>query len=190
MKIILASSSPYRQVLLKRLNLGFTTISPNIDESPNEGENGQGLACRLAEQKALAVGQNEPADTLIIGSDQVAECDGRLLGKPITEERAIEQLLSLCGKEVVFHTAMAINHLSRVTLSYVPTRIGLRQMSEAEIVRYVRQDKPLNCSGALKTEALGISLMTHFSSDDPTAIIGLPLISLCAYLRSAGMAVP
>lgn len=190
MKIVLASSSEYRKALLARLNLEFLVQSPEIDEQAQPAESGRDLACRLAKEKAVAVASWHDPETFVIGSDQVAECNEELLGKPLTKDRAVDQLLKLSGQEVTFHTAMAISHCGKVELAYVATQIGLRALSREEIIRYVDQDHPLNCSGALKTESLGISLMTHFSSEDPTAIIGLPLIELCQSLRRAGVNLP
>ena len=192
MKIILASSSVYRRALLERLKLDFEVMAPEIDESPLLGESGQGLACRLAEQKAQAVAGllNGPADVVIIGSDQVAEANGEMLGKPLTVERAIAQLMRLSGQTVTFHTAMAVMANSEISASYVPTTIQMRPFNAAEAARYVDHDQPLNCAGAMKTESLGISLMQSFSSDDPTAIIGLPLIALSQKLRELGFQLP
>ncbi len=192
MKIILASSSVFRRALLERLNLDFEIISPDIDETPLAGESGRDLAIRLAEQKAQAIADSlgSSADNVIIGSDQVAEANDEMLGKPLTEERAVAQLLRLSGHTVVFHTAMALVSGGTTTSHYVPTTIAMRLLTPEEVTRYVRQDQPLHCSGALKTESLGISLMQSFSSDDPTAIIGLPLITLSEQLRELGFAVP
>ena len=194
MKIILASSSPYRRQLLERLNFAFETASPDVDETPRPAESGRELAERLAAAKAKKIGRDLPTafheETLIIGSDQVAECQGRLLGKPMTQAKAIAQLGSLSGQTVIFHTAVAVLLGEKISPLYVPTRVGIRTLTDEEIARYISIDQPLNCSGALKTESLGIGLMTHFSSDDPTAIIGLPLIALSECLRSHGIPIP
>lgn len=192
MKIVLASSSIYRRALLERLNIDFEVIAPEIDERPLAGESGQELAVRLAKQKALTVAQllGSTADTVVIGSDQVAETDAEMLGKPLTEDRAIAQLLRLSGQTVTFHTAMALISKETTTLSYVPTTIQMRSLGRDEVTRYVRHDQPLHCAGAMKTESLGISLMQSFSSDDPTAIIGLPLIALSHHLRELGFEMP
>lgn len=192
MKIVLASSSLYRRALLERLNIDFEVIAPEIDERPLAGESGQELAVRLAKQKALTVAQllGSTADTVVIGSDQVAETDAEMLGKPLTEDRAIAQLLRLSGQTVTFHTAMALISKETTILSYVPTTIQMRSLGRDEVTRYVRHDQPLHCAGAMKTESLGISLMQSFSSDDPTAIIGLPLIALSHHLRELGLEMP
>lgn len=192
MKIVLASSSVYRRALLERLNVDFEVMAPEIDETPLLGESGRELATRLAEQKAQAVAQllDSTADTVIIGSDQVAEANAELLGKPMTEDRAIAQLLRLSGQTVIFHTAMALISSETTTTAYVPTTIEMRPLDIEEVTRYVRHDQPFHCAGAMKTESLGISLMQSFSSDDPTAIIGLPLISLSHNLRMLGYKLP
>lgn len=192
MKIVLASSSIYRRALLERLNIDFEVIAPEIDEHPLSGESGLELAIRLAKQKALTVAQllGSTTDTVVIGSDQVAETDAEMLGKPLTEDRAIAQLLRLSGQTVIFHTAMALISRETTTLSYVPTTIQMRSLGRDEVTRYVRHDQPLHCAGAMKTESLGITLMQSFSSDDPTAIIGLPLITLSHHLRALGFKVP
>lgn len=192
MKIVLASSSIYRRALLERLNIDFEVIAPEVDERPLAGESGKELAVRLAKQKALTVAQllGSTADTVVIGSDQVAETDAEMLGKPLTEDRAIAQLLRLSGQTVTFHTAMALISKETTTLSYVPTTIQMRSLGQDEVTRYVRHDQPLHCAGAMKTESLGISLMQSFSSDDPTAIIGLPLIALSHHLRELGFEMP
>ncbi|HEY7907210.1 MAG TPA: Maf family nucleotide pyrophosphatase [Wenzhouxiangella sp.] len=192
MKIVLASSSVYRRALLERLNVNFEVMAPEIDETPVPGESGRELATRLAHQKAQAVAQSlgSTTDTVVIGSDQVAEANAELLGKPMTEDRAIAQLLRLSGQTVVFHTAMALISGDTVIAAYVPTTIQMRALDAAEVTRYVRHDQPLHCAGAMKTESLGITLMQSFSSDDPTAIIGLPLISLSHHLRALGLQLP
>lgn len=192
MKIVLASSSIYRRALLERLNIDFEVIAPEIDEHPLSGESGLELAIRLAKQKALTVAQllGSTTDTVVIGSDQVAETDAEMLGKPLTEDRAIAQLLRLSGQTVIFHTAMALISRETTTLCYVPTTIQMRSLGRDEVTRYVRHDQPLHCAGAMKTESLGITLMQSFSSDDPTAIIGLPLIALSHHLRALGFKVP
>ncbi len=192
MKIVLASSSVYRRALLERLNIDFEVMAPEIDETPMAGESGRDLAIRLAEQKARAVARllGSTVETVIIGSDQVAEANAEMLGKPMTEERAIAQLLRLSGQTVTFHTAMALISGETVRTSYVPTTIQMRELDTAEVTRYVRHDQPLHCAGAMKTESLGIALMQSFASDDPTAIIGLPLIALSHHLRELGFKLP
>lgn len=192
MKIVLASSSVYRRALLERLKLDFEVMTPDIDESPMPNESGQEMACRLAKEKAQAIAErlDATAHVMIIGSDQVAEANGEMLGKPLTEERAISQLMRLSGHLVTFHTAMAVVTHSQTSTSYVPTTIQMRSLTTPEVTRYVHHDQPLQCAGAMKTESLGISLMQSFSSDDPTAIIGLPLIALSQELRKHGFELP
>lgn len=190
MKILLASSSEYRKILLQRLNLPFETHSPDVDEARRPNESGQALAIRLAKTKAQAGVAQADAGTIVIGSDQVAETDGVTLGKPLTHPKAVEQLTYLSGKTITFHTAVCMQLDGRQYEAYVPTEITLRTLEAPEIERYIALDQPLHCSGALKTEALGVSLMERFESEDPTAIIGLPLISVCHGLRFFGVPVP
>jgi len=190
MRLLLASSSPYRRALLERLTIPFETTSPEIDETPKSGESGQALAQRLALEKAKAGANMVEAGVIVIGSDQVAEAEGQKLGKPLTTDRAVEQLLFLSGKTITFHTAVSCLQGNRHLDAYVPTQMTLRDLSLEEVERYVALDQPLDCSGALKTESLGISLMKSFESKDPTAIIGLPLIAVCQALRQFGLDVP
>lgn len=177
-------------MLLQRLNLDFETRSPDVDETPSPNESGQALAIRLAKAKAKAGVALADAKTIVIGSDQVAETDGITLGKPLTQAKAIEQLTYLSGRTIIFHTAVCMQLGDQSYDAYVPTEITLRRLNPQEIERYIALDQPLHCSGALKTEALGISLMERFESEDPTAIIGLPLISVCHGLRHFGLSVP
>ncbi|HLS04861.1 MAG TPA: nucleoside triphosphate pyrophosphatase [Wenzhouxiangella sp.] len=187
--LVLASGSAYRAALLRRLNLEFEIITADIDERPGRGETGRALAQRLAAAKALAVSDGRP-DALVIGSDQVAECEGRLLGKPGCREKAVDQLMFTSGKKVVFHTAMALCHGDNLRQALVPTTVSMRSLDKAQIERYVDADHPLDCAGAFKSEALGISLTEGISSDDPTALIGLPLIQLVALLNEFGWPLP
>lgn len=189
-KLILASSSVYRQGLLERLNLPFEAISPEVDETPIEGESPKALAIRLAHSKAQAVATETNSDVAIIGSDQVAEANGRCLGKPMTEARAVEQLLSLSDQAITFHTAMVVVCGERVFEHHCPTAIKMRPLTRDEVVRYVQIDQPLHCAAAFKSESLGIALTASYQSTDPTAIIGLPLIELAKILRTLGFTVP
>ncbi len=189
MRLILASSSPYRAELLARLGLDFTAISPDIDESPRPDEGAERLAVRLAIAKARAVAADH-AGALVIGSDQVAVCENRLLGKPATRERAIAQLVSMSGREVVFHTALAVCHNDQIVSGQTPTQVYLRRLERDQIERYVDHDQPFDCAGAIKSEALGISLTRAIESDDPTALIGLPLIRLVELLEHFGLRLP
>jgi len=189
--LVLASTSRYRRELLQRLELPFTADSPDIDETPLAGEAPDATALRLAEAKARAVAERHP-DALIIGSDQVASVDDERFGKPGTVERAITQLQRMRGRSIVFHTALALFDARdrSIQLRNVPTEVAIRPLSDEEIVRYVEREKPLDCAGSAKCEGLGISLMEHMRGDDPNALIGLPLIALCAMLREAGIPIP
>lgn len=185
-RLILASGSPYRRQMLARLGLEFEVIVAGIDESARPEEDGEGLARRLAVEKAQAVAERYP-ERLVLGCDQVAECEDRLLGKPGTVEAAVDQLLFCRGKTVVFHSAIALSGPDGTDTRVVPTRIRLRALDEAAIRRYVERDRPLDCAGAMRSESLGIGLATRISSDDPTALIGLPLIATLDLLESVGL---
>ena len=189
--IVLASGSRYRRELLKRLGLPFKSVSPKVDESPRRGEMPRDTAVRLARDKAEAVGKRHPS-AWIIGSDQVADLDGQPLGKPGTLEAAREQLQQLSGHTVLFHTALCFwnARLERRHERLVTTDVAFRRLSEAEIERYLEREPALDCAGSAKSEGLGISLLTRLGGDDPTALIGLPLIALSAMLRAEGFDVP
>lgn len=191
MKLVLASTSAYRRALLERFGLPFETARPEIDETPLSGESPPATANRLALAKAQAVAQNH-ADALIIGSDQVAHFDDEVFGKPGTVERAIAQLQHMRGKSIVFHTALALinTRSGAVHTDNVPTRVLFRDLSDAEIVRYVNKERPLDCAGSAKSEGLGIALLESLSGDDPTALVGLPLIALARMLRAEGVPLP
>lgn len=191
MRLVLASSSRYRRELLARLNLPFEAASPDIDESASSGETPTALVQRLSLEKAAAL-RTRFSHHLIIGSDQVAVCDGAVLTKPGTAERAQEQLRQQAGRTVEFLTGLCLlNSESGVHhLDIAVTRVTFRTLSEAEIVRYVAQEKPLECAGSFRSEALGISLFESVASDDPTALIGLPLVRLCGMLRKEGVRLP
>jgi len=189
--LILASTSPYRKELLSRLGLPFTTFQGTVDESGLPDETPVSLVKRLSEDKAQAAPPME-GDVLIIGSDQVAVCDNRLLGKPGTPNKAFEQLRFTSGKQVVFFTGVALWRPQRSRCSYAmtPTEVSMRDLSDAEIAAYIEADAPMRCAGSFKWEALGISLFRATSSSDPTALQGLPLIALCALLRDEGYRIP
>ncbi|PTD97887.1 Maf family protein [Pseudothauera lacus] len=191
MKIILASTSAYRRMLLERLALPFETDRPEVDETPLPGETPPQTAERLAVEKARAVAGRHPG-ALVIGSDQVAHIGSEVFGKPGTVERAVAQLQRMRGQTVVFHTALAlINTTSgRVQCTGVPTIVRMRRYSDDEIVRYVDKERPLDCAGSAKSEGLGITLLDALSGDDPTALVGLPLIELSRMLRNEGLALP
>ena len=189
--LVLASTSAYRKMLLERLNIPFTTARPDTDEAPQANETPAALAQRLAGEKAHAVASAYP-DALIIGSDQVAYIGDRIFGKPGTEKRAIEQLRHLRGQTVIFHTALAVLNTRTGLMQQegIATQVRFRNLSDSEIERYVAIEKPLDCAGSAKSEGLGITLLEALSGDDPTALIGLPLIALSRILRSQGVALP
>ena len=187
-RLILASTSRYRRELLSRLKLHFDVVSPDVDETPLAGEEPAALAQRLALAKARAVSATH-RDAVVIGSDQVADLDGRPIGKPGTHARAVAQLRSMSGRSVVFQTAVAVvcsaTGFAESTLA--PVRVTFRELSNPEIERYLRAEQPYDCAGSAKSETLGIALLASIESDDPTALVGLPLIRTCALLRRAGI---
>ena len=187
-RLILASTSRYRRDLLQRLRVPFQVVSPEVDETPNAGEAPGALAERLAMAKAVAVA-SKYLDAVVIGSDQVAELDGLSIGKPHTHARATAQLRAMSGRRVVFHTAVAVvrhdRHFARGLLA--PVLVTFRSLSDAEIERYLLAEQPYDCAGSAKSEALGIALLAAIESDDPTALVGLPLIRTCTLLREAGL---
>lgn len=186
--LILASTSRYRRELLERLRIPFTVQSPEVDETPLPGEAPAVLAVRLALAKAQAVAALHP-EVIVIGSDQVADLDGQPIGKPGTHERAIAQLQAMRGKQIVFQTAVAVVCQSRGFAGHdlAPVIVRVRDLSDAEIETYLRAEEPYDCAGSAKSEGLGISLLSAIESDDPTALIGLPLIRTCSLLREAGL---
>jgi septum formation protein len=187
-RLILASTSRYRRDLLQRLRLSFSTVAPHVDEAPQPGETPAALAQRLALAKADAVAILEPR-AVVIGSDQVAELDGIALGKPGDHERATQQLRSMSGRAVRFHTAVAVIRCSSafVQQALVTVTVRFRPLSDHEIERYLRLEEPYDCAGSAKCETLGIALAEAIESDDPTALVGLPLIRTAAMLRAAGL---
>lgn len=190
--LVLASTSRYRGALLARLGLPFRTVAPQADETPRPGETPHALACRLAQAKAQAVAA-QCSNALVIGSDQVAELDGRALGKPGSATAAQAQLAASSGRSVLFHTALCLVD-TRVaaatsTLSCDLTRVVFRPLTHEEIAHYVAAEQPLDCAGSFKSEGLGIGLFERIENQDPTALIGLPLIALARMLRAAGIAV-
>lgn len=189
--LVLASTSPYRRDLLNRLHLPFTTCAPEIDETPWPGEAPAATAERLALAKAQAVADRHP-DALIIGSDQVAYCGVQRFGKPGSRANARRQLRDLSGKTAVFHTAVCLlNSASgRHHLRGIATEVRFRELSDAEIERYLDKEDALNCSGSARSEGLGIALLEWMKSDDPTALVGLPLIALAEMLRAEGLELP
>lgn len=188
MKLILASSSLYRRELLGRLQLPFESHAADVDESPLPGENPRALAQRLAALKADSISALHP-DAIVIGSDQVGTLDGlRAIGKPGTRERAIEQLRAASGREMRFHTAIALRAPDAAPIDdCIDVRVVFRTLSDAEILHYLDHEAALDCAGSARCEGLGISLLDAIHSDDPTALIGLPLIRLARHLRSLGL---
>jgi len=186
--LILASGSVYRKDLLDRLKIGFTSISPAIDEAPLDGESPGALALRLAQAKAGKIAHTNPA-AIVIGSDQVAALDKQLLGKPGDEASAVRQLTLCSGKAVIFHTAVCVRHEEAgFAEAHVDiTTVNFRERSPAEIEAYVSADKPWDCAGSFKSEGLGSALFKSIENQDPSAIIGLPMIWLTASLRHAGL---
>ncbi len=189
--IILASGSPYRRELLSRLGLVFNTRSPDINEERNPHESARALSLRLAHEKALVVAREHP-EAIVIGSDQVLECDGEILGKPGNHANAVAQLQRLSGRAMSFFTAVCVmsDAGENSEIECVTTRVQFRQISTDEIERYLRIEPAYDCAGSCKAEGLGISLCKAITSDDPTAIIGLPLISLREMLAGKGIGCP
>lgn len=189
--LILGSTSRYRRELLSRLQLPFETVSPEVDETPLPGETPYALSLRLAQAKAQAVARLHPG-ALIIGSDQAPELDGRPLSKPGTHERATEQLRQMSGRQMNFHTGVCVACADTGFLQadVVTVQVRFRTLDDAEIERYLRAEQPYDCAGSAKSEGLGIALLDALVSDDPSALVGLPLIRTCQLLRAAGVVLP
>ena len=187
-ELVLASSSKYRAGLLQRLQIPFTTTAPELDETPEPNEAAEHLVQRLAAAKAKRVAQAHPS-ALIIGSDQVAVCDDRTLGKPGTAAKAREQLATLSGRTVHFYTGLCLLNAASgdSQVSVVDTPVTFRKLKSAEIANYVAREQPLDCAGAFKSEGLGIALFQAIGGHDPNALIGLPLIELCTMLALEGL---
>ncbi len=186
--LILGSTSRYRREMLQRLRIPFEVRAPHVDETPAVGEAPAALALRLAIAKARVVAKLHP-NAVVIGSDQVADLDGTPIGKPGTHAKATEQLRAMRGKAVVFQTAVAVVSLARnyEGSALVPVTVRFRALSDAEIEHYLQAEQPYDCAGSAKSEALGIALLSAIESDDPTALVGLPLIKTCELLRAAGV---
>ena len=186
--LILGSTSRYRHELLSRLGVPFETVAPDVDETPRAGEKPADLALRLAIAKAHDVAQRHPK-AVVIGSDQVADLAGEPLGKPGTHERAVAQLRRMRGQTVVFQTALAVvcqaSGFEQSDIAAV--RVVFRDLSDDEIERYLRAEQPYDCAGSAKSEGLGIALLERIDNDDPTALVGLPLIRTCRLIRAAGV---
>jgi len=187
-KLVLGSTSVYRRELLARLRLPFIVAAPEVDETPLPGEAPAALARRLALAKARAVADTHP-DCIVIGSDQVADLHGQPLGKPGTHDRAVAQLQAMRGQTVIFQTAVAVvcKASGFVQEDLAPVRVQFRDLGDAEIEQYLRAETPYDCAGSAKSEGLGISLLEAIDNDDPTALVGLPLIRTCRMLRAAGL---
>ncbi|MGA0610295.1 Maf family nucleotide pyrophosphatase [Caldimonas sp. KR1-144] len=187
-RLVLGSTSRYRRELLERLRLPFDVDRPAVDETAQPGEAPAALAERLALEKAREVAMRHPG-AVVIGSDQVADLDGQAIGKPGTHERAVEQLRSMRGRTVVFQTAVAVVNASTgfEALRRVPVQVRFRALDDDEIETYLRLEQPYDCAGSAKSETLGIALLEAITSDDPTALVGLPLIATCELLRQAGI---
>lgn len=190
-KVVLASTSPYRAEVLKKLGLAFSVAAPNCDEKPIAGETHSDLVKRLALEKASSIRELHP-DSLIIGSDQVAELDDQILGKPSSHSNAVEQLLASSGRCVTFHTGLCLydSASQEYQVDAIPYHVHFRDLSELQIERYLQAEKPYNCAGSFKSEALGITLFERLEGDDPNALIGLPLIALCNMLATYGITLP
>ncbi len=187
--LILASSSPYRQQLLQRLGVPFVAIAPNLDESPLPGETPKNLTLRLAQAKAQAIASLHP-NAWVIGSDQSADLNGHIIGKPGTHAAALAQLKQMQGQAVVFHTSLCLVGQNFCETIDVPTTVQFRKLPEPVLEQYLLLEKPYDCAGSAKSEGMGIILLEKIESEDPTALIGLPLIALTSLLHQAGIPLP
>ncbi|GAB4351464.1 MAG: nucleoside triphosphate pyrophosphatase [Immundisolibacter sp.] len=189
--LVLASTSVTRRQLLERLGLPFELHAPQVDEAPRDGETAQAMAERLALAKALAAAAHHPGRH-VIGSDQVAVVDGRVLGKPGGRQAAARQLALASGRLMHFETAVCVvdGASGQARIRRVPFEVQLRALSGAEIERYLDREQPFDCAGALRSEGLGVTLCRRMRGDDPTALLGLPLIALCELLRECGVQLP
>jgi len=187
-KLVLASTSPFRRELLDKLNLPYETDSPDIDESPLPGESIESMVLRLAEGKARAVAERHP-NSLIIGSDQSAVLNGQQLTKPGGYDKAFAQLKAACGQKIVFQTSLCLlnTQTSQIQSALVPYTVVFKQLNDEQIKYYLEQEEPYNCAGSFKSEALGIALFERFEGEDPNALIGLPLIKLVEMLNKENM---
>lgn len=190
-QLVLASSSAYRRSLLQRLALPFEVADPGVDENPLPGEEPEATAARLAQAKARAVAARFPG-ALLIGSDQVAVCDGAPIGKPGNHQRAVAQLRAMRGKRVTFFTALCLLNAETGGLqsALAANSVTFRDYADDEIERYLAREQPYHCAGSAKTEGLGIALIARLEGDDPNALVGLPLIELVSMLKREGVAIP
>jgi septum formation protein len=186
--LILGSTSPYRRELLSRLRIPFQVSAPEVDETPIPGEEPAQLACRLAMDKAQAVATRFP-QAVVIGSDQVADLDGEAIGKPGAHEAAVAQLRRMRGQRVIFQTAVAVvcQATGFAQMELAAVQVCFRPFADSEIEAYLQAEQPYDCAGSAKSEGLGIALLDSIDSDDPTALVGLPLIRTCRMLRAAGL---
>jgi septum formation protein len=189
-RLVLGSTSPYRRDLLSCLRIPFEVVAPDVDETPLPSEAPREIALRLALAKAKAVGAAHP-DAVVIGSDQVADLAGEPLGKPGTHQNAVAQLSRMSGQTVVFHTALAVVCVATgfEQLELAPVTVQFRELSADEIESYLRAEQPYDCAGSARSEGLGVALLHTIESDDPTALVGLPLIRTCRMIRAAGVKV-
>ncbi len=188
--LILASTSPFRRDLLARLGLPFTVQAPDVDETPQDGEDASALVARLATRKARAVARQHP-EALIVGSDQAAVLDGEIIGKPGAHERAAAQLRRASGRTLTFYTGLCLldSRSDRQQVAVEPFRVVFRTLTESRIESYLCREQPYHCAGSFKSEGLGIALFERLEGDDPTSLIGLPLIRLTRMLEAAGVEV-
>jgi len=189
--IVLGSTSPFRKELMDKLHIAYSTAAPNIDETPLANESPEDMVMRLSLEKAKAVAE-ENSDALIIGSDQCAVLNSLVMGKPETHEKAIEQLRNSSGKTVSFLTGLCLYDAKNASyeLECVPFEVEFRELTDADIENYLRIEEPYNCAGSFKSEALGITLFNKMQGEDPSSLIGLPLIKLCGMLRNKGITLP
>ena len=191
MQLILASTSPFRKIILEKLNVNFTAIAPqNVDETPLSGEIPEQLVSRLAEAKAKAVAESF-SNALIIGSDQVAVVDGQIVGKPGDHENAVKQLKRASGKRVSFLTGLCLYNTEskRMQIEVVPYNVIFRQLTDSQIEHYLKIEQPYNCAGSFKSEGMGIVLFKRLEGEDPNTLVGLPLIRLVRMLESEGFTI-
>jgi len=192
--LILASSSAYKKMLLQRLQIPFTCVSPNVDEVQQKGEQAHSMAARLADEKALAIATQYPG-AVVIGADQVGELDGTILGKPNNFEAAIKQLRAQSSNTSKFHCGISVmkqlpkGKLFRKTVLNT-TEVTFRALEQQQIESYLMADQPYDCAGSFKVEGLGISLFTNIKSNDPSSLVGLPLINLCTLLSEFDIQIP
>ena len=186
--LVLGSTSPFRKAILDKLGLPFETDKPEVDETPLANESPEALVARLSEAKATAVAKRHP-DALVIGSDQVAVIDGEILGKPGTHEKAVEQLRNASGKTVTFYTGLCLHNsgTGNTQTEVVPFNVVFRDLTDDQIESYLLKEKPYNCAGSFKSEALGITLFEKLEGEDPNTLIGMPLIRLTRMLENEGM---